>query len=251
MATLASPQETDGVFQIGAESLSGEVQLSAAAAGSVNGDFSIARTDANTIALDFTASSWGLEDEELVPSWTTEVTLVSGGPGQAILFGTLTVERQGDPLILLLSGTIYFDGDPSGILAANQSIDQSAFARFDSGLTVHTRTLVEDGVTVSVDELVPGANPPPLARIHASPNPLSTSAQVFYTSTHRERGSIRIYSADGRLVRTLLEGTIDPGDHRIHFDGKDDSGRRLAAGGYFVKIQTDHAQAAGKLSILR
>jgi hypothetical protein len=252
MGTVATPPETDGIFLIGGEALSGEVQLHAPQAGSVNGSFSVVRTGSNTISLEFTAmSSQGLEAEALLPTWTMEATLVDGGAGQVNVFGTVAVQRPTDPLVFDLSGTIHLDGEPGAILAANQSIEQTASANFDPGLIVHTRTLVEHGITIDVEELIPGTNPPPLATVGATPNPLTASTHVAYTLTHRAMGSIRIYSAEGRLVRTILEGTIEPGSHRIPFDGLDDSGRRLAAGGYFIKIRTDHVQAAGKLFVLR
>jgi hypothetical protein len=202
--------------------------------------------------LDFTAvSSEGLEGEVFLPAWTVDATLVDGGAGQVNLFGTATIERLMEPLLFYLSGTIRLDGEPGAFLAANQSMTQTVSATFDDGLTIHTRTLVEDDVNVEVEELTLGTNPPPLATVRAIPNPLTASTHITYTMTHRGNGSIRIYSADGSLVRTLVEGSIEQGSHRIPFDGLDDSGRRLAAGGYFVKIRTDHVQAAGKLSVMR
>ena len=42
---------------------------------------------------------------------------------------------------------------------------------------------------------------------------------------------------------------LEPGEHQIPFDGRDDQGWKLAAGGYILKLQTDVVLAGGKLVV--
>jgi hypothetical protein len=251
MGLMATPRETDGVFQIGGEALSGELTLSSSFGG-VNGTFSIARIGDNTIGFDFTSiSSSGLADQPLLPHWTIEATLVDGGPGQVNLFGTAAMSSFLGTVPFTLGGTIHLEGNPTGTLAANQEINQTAKLTVGEGITLHAWTTVEDGVTVDVEPLILGTNLPPLATVRATPNPLQPSTQIVYNLTHEAAGSIRIYDLGGRIVRTIAEGRFEPGRHQIPFDGRDDAGRPIAGGGYFIKMQTDRVNVGGKLFVVR
>ncbi|MBD3162055.1 MAG: hypothetical protein GF346_07145 [Candidatus Eisenbacteria bacterium] len=219
--------------------------------GRVTGTFSCARTGPGAIDVDFAADAdASLEGLALLPNWTIEATLVDGGPGQVNLIGDVTMNTLLGTIEFALGGTIHLDGAPDGILAENQKLSISAVRSGGDDLVIHTRTVVEDGVVVDVEPLVLGENPPPLATVRATPNPLGPKTQIAYTLSGPATGAIRLYAADGRLVRTIESGRFAAGEHRIPFDGRDDSGRRLAAGGYFLRFETDLVQAAAKMFVL-
>jgi flagellar hook assembly protein FlgD len=47
---------------------------------------------------------------------------------------------------------------------------------------------------------------------------------------------MKIYSVDGRLVRTLKQGeTTSAGTHEVTWNGTDDGGHHVSSGIYFVK----------------
>jgi flagellar hook assembly protein FlgD len=53
-------------------------------------------------------------------------------------------------------------------------------------------------------------------------------------------------------VRTILAGArYDAGAHHVDWDGRDDSGRNVASGVYFLRVQAGDRQATRKLVILR
>jgi hypothetical protein len=248
---LASPPETRGLFQIAGDAISGQVNLSSPA-GAVNGTLAVSRTGESTLSFDFSSvSSPGLGDIQFLPSGRIQATLVPAGPGVVNIFGTATMNRLIGALTFSLGGTIYLDGAPGQTLAANQSIDVTMRVTLGGDLTLHTKTVVVDGVTVDVDPISAGVNPPPLATIRATPNPVDVSTKIVFTMTHAGTGTVRVLSVDGRVVRNLASGTFEPGQHEIAFDGKDDNGRNLAAGGYFVRLDTNNVQAAGKIRVVR
>jgi hypothetical protein len=249
LGTLATPQETRGVFDIAGEALHGDVSLSSNQ-GTVNGTFSISRSGLNGIDLTFTSvSSPGLGQIQFLPASRIQATLVPSGPGQVGIFGTVSMSRPLGPLVFSLGGTLHFDGNQAN-LEANQSIDENITTTIASTLRMHTRTTVTDGVTVDVQEISPGSNPPPLATVRATPNPLSASTRIVYTLTHPADGSIQIYSVNGRAVRSIAKGHFEAGTHEYPFDGKDDSGRKLPLGGYFIRLETDKVHVAGKLFVV-
>ena len=47
---------------------------------------------------------------------------------------------------------------------------------------------------------------------------------------------VRVYSVSGRLVRTLVSGEMEAGQHQVMWDGIDDAGRSVASGTYLVQL---------------
>ena len=50
--------------------------------------------------------------------------------------------------------------------------------------------------------------------------------------------SVRVYDVAGRTVRTLLSGVQPAGERVLAWDGRDDSGTRLGAGVYMLRLDT-------------
>jgi flagellar hook assembly protein FlgD len=71
--------------------------------------------------------------------------------------------------------------------------------------------------------------------------------------TTSEAGPVRvqIYSAMGRHVRTLDEPATSPGRQAIRFNGTDASGRRLASGIYFYRIEAGSSRAKGRFAVVK
>jgi len=61
----------------------------------------------------------------------------------------------------------------------------------------------------------------------------------------------RIYSVSGRLVTTLYEGRLAGGSERVVWDGADSSGSRVAAGVYFVRLESVDETVTSKVILLR
>ncbi len=91
------------------------------------------------------------------------------------------------------------------------------------------------------------------------PNPLQQQTTIRYQLPADSRLSLKIYDSAGRLVRTLLDDTEEIGYNTIEWDGKDNSGRMVANGIYFYRLdarQKDNGQTAAitltnKMVVLR
>ncbi len=84
-----------------------------------------------------------------------------------------------------------------------------------------------------------------------APNPFAVRAKIVYQLAEVSRVSLRVYDAAGRLVRNLAEGKSNPGYYTVLWDGRDDAGRKVSAGVYFVKFATDQYQKVTKAVLLR
>jgi len=81
-----------------------------------------------------------------------------------------------------------------------------------------------------------------LARPAPNPSrPAEGTAIAFGVAAGAPEAPVRleIVDARGRLVRTLVDQPLPPGQHVRRWDGQDDRGRRTGAGVYFVRLWMD------------
>jgi flagellar hook assembly protein FlgD len=52
-------------------------------------------------------------------------------------------------------------------------------------------------------------------------------------------------------VRTLESVSKDAGEHEVRWDGTNASGRPVASGTYFLRLESEGEVKAGKVSVLR
>jgi hypothetical protein len=100
---------------------------------------------------------------------------------------------------------------------------------------------------------VPENEPPPFAVSAVLPNPSRGGAtRILYTLPAAAEASVCVYDLTGRVVRTLVDGPVGPGEHEAVWDGLTDSGGRAASGVYFVKLLGGDGRASeAKLVLLK
>jgi hypothetical protein len=74
--------------------------------------------------------------------------------------------------------------------------------------------------------------------IHADPNPTQSGTLIRYMLPATPTSSLAIYDPQGRLVRSLKTVPSASGWHEIVWDGKDDAGRAVSSGSYWVRLWT-------------
>jgi flagellar hook assembly protein FlgD len=63
--------------------------------------------------------------------------------------------------------------------------------------------------------------------------------------------SVGVYAVTGRLVRTVKAGAMTPGYYSLEWDGRDDGGRKVSSGVYFIKARTGGEGITRKVILLR
>jgi hypothetical protein len=87
-----------------------------------------------------------------------------------------------------------------------------------------------------------------------SPNPFNPWTTIHYRvpgSLGKARLSLRIYAVSGRLVRTLVDGPQEPGQHSVTWDGRDGDGRAVASGLYLYRLEGAGVSITRKMSLLQ
>jgi flagellar hook assembly protein FlgD len=61
---------------------------------------------------------------------------------------------------------------------------------------------------------------------------------------------LKIYDASGKLVRTLFNGNMDPGIHKIVWDGKNSKGGTVSSGVYFFRFVLNNTETFTRKAVL-
>ncbi|MDD4858323.1 MAG: T9SS type A sorting domain-containing protein, partial [Candidatus Krumholzibacteria bacterium] len=83
------------------------------------------------------------------------------------------------------------------------------------------------------------------------PNPFNPSTRISYSLKAATRVSLRIYNISGRLVRVLVDSTEPMGAHEAVWNGKDNTGRSVASGIYFYRLDAGAFSATRKMVLIR
>lgn len=80
----------------------------------------------------------------------------------------------------------------------------------------------------------------------ASPNPFRESASVSFALERPASIGARVYDAAGRMRRTLAQGKPLPaGAQSMAWDGRDDAGREVPTGVYYIELRVEEGPAPG------
>lgn len=83
-----------------------------------------------------------------------------------------------------------------------------------------------------------------------SPSVVRDLARVSYYVGTRSNVHLGVYDATGSLVRTLVSGTIEPGQQTVSWDRTNNSGSRVAKGTYFYRLTVDGRSVSSKSVVL-
>lgn len=83
------------------------------------------------------------------------------------------------------------------------------------------------------------------------PNPFNPQTSIALTIPENSGVELSVYNILGMKVRTLISGEIETGEHRIIFDGRDDSGSLVSAGIYFYRLKTDTGSITRKMVLIK
>lgn len=88
--------------------------------------------------------------------------------------------------------------------------------------------------------------------IVAIPNPFRTATRIEWVRPETPvTTSVGVYSASGRLVRTLTGAVTNDREANVVWDGRDGRGDLVSAGVYFVRAETPDGPQMGRLVRLR
>jgi hypothetical protein len=85
----------------------------------------------------------------------------------------------------------------------------------------------------------------------ARPNPFNPTTSIGYTMVTDGFAEIVVYDVRGKLVRTLVSGNAAAGFNEVIWDGRNDSGDRVASGVYLYQLRTGSVVETKKMVMLK
>lgn len=96
------------------------------------------------------------------------------------------------------------------------------------------------------------AEMPRLFHLHQNyPNPFNANTEITFDIAKAGHVSIDIYSITGQKIRSLYDGNVNAGIHRITWDSKTDDGQAAASGVYFYKLKADDQVQTRKMVMVK
>jgi len=114
------------------------------------------------------------------------------------------------------------------------------------------------GVWLQEDvEILPGVTgienqiPKAFALKFAGQNPAPGRANIELALPTASPVDVRVHDVRGAVIRHLAEGSLEAGVHRLPWDGRDEGGRRVPAGVYFVSATAGRDRGNVRVVMLR
>lgn len=85
----------------------------------------------------------------------------------------------------------------------------------------------------------------------AVPNPFNPSTTLSFELPSSGQARLSVFDVSGRLIRTLVDGSLPPGKHEVVWDGRDASGRDVGSGTYLGQLEFDGRVATSCLALVR
>lgn len=196
------------------------------------------------------------------PYFVTQVEPVDGSFDPAAIDpATVTLERPGDSTTIPMTAgkaAAMEDRDRNGVIEMSCSFSRADLAallgdvrgRADVALVIRGSLTSGGRFEAPLTVTVVGIGNAREARVF--PNPLNPSGTLEFATENPGPIRVRLYDARGRLVRTL-EAIDDaaPGPRQVLLDGRDDRGRPLASGIYYLRIETPDGRFGRRLALVK
>jgi len=135
--------------------------------------------------------------------------------------------------------------DAVGLDLGDHAIDLLVSNSAGQPVVVPIRLTVSN--TISTSPLLPGR----LMLEQNHPNPFNPQTSIGFALPAGGQARLKIYSATGHLVCTLVDEVLGAGYHQHQWDGTDSGGRRVASGVYLYRLETPDEVLTRKLIMVK
>jgi hypothetical protein len=83
------------------------------------------------------------------------------------------------------------------------------------------------------------------------PSPFAEATRIAFVAARAGHVSLTVHDSAGRRVATLVDGARAAGPHGSLWSGRDDRGRRVPSGVYFLRLEAEGASGTRKVVLVR
>jgi len=113
---------------------------------------------------------------------------------------------------------------------------------------------VGDGILCEPDPCEAGIDDAwlrPGVPLTCQPNPFGPATVIRFALEQSAEIELGVYDPSGRRIRSLVGGTQPAGEHSVAWNGRDDAGRRLTGGLYFLRLTTPGAFTSQRVVLMK
>ena len=66
-----------------------------------------------------------------------------------------------------------------------------------------------------------------------------------------EQVSVNVYNLEGRLVKTLVNQVMTPGNHVVNWNGTNEVGAKVSTGMYIYQLKTNSTNLKRKMTFIK
>ena len=108
-------------------------------------------------------------------------------------------------------------------------------------------------ITANEDEPEADEIPAPLEvmLLPVAPNPFNPQTVIRFAVTRAQHATVAVYDVRGRRIVDILDREVEPGGHRLTWDGRDAAGREMPSGRYIIRLETETAERSTGAVLVR
>ncbi len=109
--------------------------------------------------------------------------------------------------------------------------------------------LAPSGVEEDTSRIFPQGNGP--SSVAISPNPARGQRQVVFSLSAPAKVALAVYDLQGKKVRVLVDEQRGPGKQTVIWDGRNEAGRAVRSGSYFLRLDAGDRTMVRKITLLK
>jgi len=83
------------------------------------------------------------------------------------------------------------------------------------------------------------------------PNPFNPTTEINFALPKACDATLEVYNITGQKVATLVDGTLEAGEHTVQWDSRDQSGVSVASGIYLYRLTAGEFRDTKKMILLK
>ncbi|MBN2380746.1 hypothetical protein JXM67_13185 [candidate division WOR-3 bacterium] len=215
----------------------------------------VSDADSNTFRITCGGDSCGINCVELVKLDTTNVTITEASLDSAVIW---LKDSPGSPPVGYGCANVLTNPESAVVISPHGQLALS-FTEVAPDITRQRDFVLQTTGYYEVGEGIGGGG----GGAHGSEDILKfdldvktlnigkNSMMINYSVPYVTDVKIRIVDITGRVVAEPVKGEVDPGRYQVKWDYKDDAGRKVASGVYFIKMTTSYFEETNKIVLTK
>ncbi len=83
------------------------------------------------------------------------------------------------------------------------------------------------------------------------PNPFNAATSISFRIAEDQQIDLQVFDTTGRVVRTLYDGVLEAGNHRLSWDGISNAGAQMPSGVYYTRLKSANGTLTRSMRLLR